>query len=146
MQDICRIHYVAELYGENVLLSHGDAYCTDDVQYQTLRKMTRDPALAGNDAKKTTPGTARIRRHRFVPPVPQLMVAYIKEDITDVNQRAIEQAMLAQGERRYDVAWAYTSARDPQIHRSTESRHPVSFLATGMSREVLCAGIRTGRR
>ena len=35
--------HVVELYGENVLLAHGDAYCTDDVQYQTVRKMTRDP-------------------------------------------------------------------------------------------------------
>ena len=34
---------VVELYGEKVLLSHGDAYCTDDHEYQAIRKMTRDP-------------------------------------------------------------------------------------------------------
>ena len=32
-----------ELYGERVLLSHGDALCTDDQQYQQVRQMTRDP-------------------------------------------------------------------------------------------------------
>ena len=32
-----------ELYGERVLLSHGDALCTDDLQYQEVRQMTRDP-------------------------------------------------------------------------------------------------------
>lgn len=29
--------------GDTVLLSHGDALCTDDVEYQTFRQMTRDP-------------------------------------------------------------------------------------------------------
>ena len=35
---------VVDLYGEDVLLSHGDALCTDDVHYQQVRRMTRDPA------------------------------------------------------------------------------------------------------
>ncbi len=32
-----------ELYGTSVLLSHGDAMCTDDVEYQQIRAMTRNP-------------------------------------------------------------------------------------------------------
>ncbi len=32
-----------ELYGQTVLLSHGDALCTDDVEYQQVRAMTRNP-------------------------------------------------------------------------------------------------------
>ena len=32
-----------DLYGENVLLSHGDAMCTDDFEYQQIRVMTRKP-------------------------------------------------------------------------------------------------------
>ena len=35
--------YVIDLYGERVLLMHGDSLCTDDVQYQQLRAMVRDP-------------------------------------------------------------------------------------------------------
>ena len=35
---------VVDLYGQKVLLSHGDALCTDDVHYQEVRRMTRDPA------------------------------------------------------------------------------------------------------
>jgi len=31
------------LYGTNVLLSHGDALCTDDTHYQQMRAMTRNP-------------------------------------------------------------------------------------------------------
>jgi UDP-2,3-diacylglucosamine hydrolase len=34
---------VVQLYGEPVLLSHGDALCTDDVHYQQVRAMTRNP-------------------------------------------------------------------------------------------------------
>ena len=34
---------VVDLYGQPVLLSHGDALCTDDVQYQQVRAMTRNP-------------------------------------------------------------------------------------------------------
>lgn len=33
----------AEFYGKQVLLSHGDALCTDDVEYQQVRAMTRNP-------------------------------------------------------------------------------------------------------
>ena len=32
-----------ELHGTSVLLSHGDAMCTDDVEYQQIRAMTRNP-------------------------------------------------------------------------------------------------------
>jgi UDP-2,3-diacylglucosamine hydrolase len=35
--------YRVELYGEDVLLSHGDALCTDDVKYQEVRSITRHP-------------------------------------------------------------------------------------------------------
>jgi len=38
LQDPC----VVDLYGERVLLSHGDAWCTDDLQYQQIRTMTRN--------------------------------------------------------------------------------------------------------
>ena len=31
--------HVATIHGDQVLLSHGDAYCTDDLEYQAFRKM-----------------------------------------------------------------------------------------------------------
>ena len=33
----------AEFYGKQVLLSHGDALCIDDIEYQKVRAMTRSP-------------------------------------------------------------------------------------------------------
>jgi len=34
---------VVDMYGENVVLCHGDSLCTDDVHYQQIRAMTRAP-------------------------------------------------------------------------------------------------------
>jgi len=34
---------VVDLYGEKVLLCHGDSLCTDDIHYQQARAMTRNP-------------------------------------------------------------------------------------------------------
>ncbi|MGH9203908.1 MAG: UDP-2,3-diacylglucosamine diphosphatase, partial [Vicinamibacterales bacterium] len=33
-----------DLYGERTLLMHGDALCTDDVEYQKFRALARNPA------------------------------------------------------------------------------------------------------
>ncbi len=35
--------YVVELYGEQVLLMHGDSLCTDDIPYQQFRTLVRNP-------------------------------------------------------------------------------------------------------
>jgi len=36
--------HVADLYGERVLLMHGDSLCTDDTAYQQFRTLVRNPA------------------------------------------------------------------------------------------------------
>ena len=36
---------VVDLYGERALLMHGDALCTDDVSYQRLRRIVRNPLV-----------------------------------------------------------------------------------------------------
>lgn len=36
--------HVADLYGERVLLMHGDSLCTDDIPYQQFRALVRNPA------------------------------------------------------------------------------------------------------
>lgn len=35
---------VIDLYGQKILIAHGDALCTDDTQYQQFRTMVRNPA------------------------------------------------------------------------------------------------------
>ena len=83
--------HVADLYGENVLLSHGDAYCTDDIQYQTIRKKTRDPAWLQMMLKKPLH-----ERLAFAAQARAASAAHggtISEKIADVNQAAIERAL-----------------------------------------------------
>lgn len=42
--EILKDPYPVTMYGQKTLLSHGDAMCIDDVQYQRVRAMVRDPA------------------------------------------------------------------------------------------------------
>lgn len=45
--------YVADLYGEQVLLMHGDSLCTDDIPYQQFRTLVRNPAWQQDFLSKT---------------------------------------------------------------------------------------------
>jgi UDP-2,3-diacylglucosamine hydrolase len=89
---------VAELDGERVLITHGDALCTDDHAYQELRSIVREPdwqrrflrlPLANREVLADE-ARAGSRRHtaRTVP------------TIMDVNRAAVERAFRATGVRR----------------------------------------------
>ena len=45
--------HVADLYGEQVLLMHGDSLCTDDAPYQQFRTLVRNPAWQAEFLTKT---------------------------------------------------------------------------------------------
>ncbi len=89
---------VAELDGERVLITHGDALCTDDHSYQELRSIVREPH--------------RQRRFLALPlSVRELLADQVRADsrrhiartvptIMDVNARAVERAFRAAGVRR----------------------------------------------
>ena len=116
---------VVELYGENVLLSHGDAYCTDDVQYQTIRKMTRDPEWLAMILKKPLQ-----ERLAFAAQARAASAAHggtINEKISDVNQRAIERAML---ENSVDTM-LHGHTHRPGTHRFTLDGEPASRIVLG---------------
>lgn len=76
-----------ELYGEKILLSHGDALCIDDVQYQRVRLMTRNPEWQAMMRAKPLQ-----ERLAFAEDARQLSKEYndsVGEDIMDVNQDAV---------------------------------------------------------
>jgi UDP-2,3-diacylglucosamine hydrolase len=52
--------HVIDLYGEHVLLMHGDSLCTDDVPYQQFRKLVRNPAWQQDFLAKTPPERLQI--------------------------------------------------------------------------------------
>lgn len=117
--------HVVELYGENVLLSHGDAYCTDDVKYQTIRKKTRDPAWLAMMLKKPLK-----ERLAFAAQARAASAAHggtINEKIADVNQGAIERAL-----RQANVdTILHGHTHRPGTHRFTLDGEPASRIVLG---------------
>jgi UDP-2,3-diacylglucosamine hydrolase len=88
---------VVELYGERVLLMHGDALCTDDLGYQRLRRIVRNPLVRGTLRLMTLNQrralAARLRagsREHIGMTAPEIM---------DVNPAAVTQAFRAAGVR-----------------------------------------------
>ena len=84
-----------ELYGQQVLLSHGDAYCTDDIEYQKTRAVVRDPAWQAMMLEK--PLEERLAIARAVRAESQARNAQLAEEIMDVNPQAIVDAIDASG-------------------------------------------------
>lgn len=88
---------VVELYGERVLLMHGDALCTDDVSYQRLRRIVRNPVVRGIfrimtlNQRRALAGKLRAgsRAH----------VGTTAPEIMDVNAAAVAQAFREAGVR-----------------------------------------------
>jgi len=86
---------VVDLYGEKVLLSHGDALCTDDVEYQKIRAMTRDPAWQAMMRAKTIE-----ERIKIAIAARQASLARgetLDDEITDVNQDAVKETIRKHG-------------------------------------------------
>ena len=81
---------VVDVYGQRVLLMHGDLLCTDDVEYQAFRKLVRDPGWQQMFLSKTLDErramAAQVRAETTA------SVAGKDEDIMDVNQRSVEDA------------------------------------------------------
>ena len=86
---------VVTLYGEPVLVMHGDALCTDDRPYQRLRATVRDPAwqraflALSVTARRSLAGAARVgsRQH----------TAGLEYAISDVNPASVALALRTAG-------------------------------------------------
>jgi UDP-2,3-diacylglucosamine hydrolase len=86
---------IITLYGEPVLVMHGDALCTDDRAYQRLRATVRDAAWQRQflalsiDARRALAGAARAGS--------QAHTAAMENTITDVNSSTVAAALRAAG-------------------------------------------------
>jgi UDP-2,3-diacylglucosamine hydrolase len=90
--------FVVDLYGEQVLLMHGDSLCTDDIPYQQFRQLVRNPAWQQDFLSKT--------------PEQRLQIALQARDassehkdnvgmqIMDVNQDQVSDALVRHNVRR----------------------------------------------
>lgn len=117
--------YIATFDKTPVLLLHGDILCTDDLRYQELRKMLRDPAWIADFLSK--PLAER----------KQLAIALRKQskeetqikssDIMDVNSTAVEQAFL-DNEVQLLI---HGHTHRPAIHNSEINNKPVKRIVLG---------------
>ena len=76
------------LYGQRVLLSHGDLLCTDDLQYQRIRAMTRDKEWQSKMRAKPLKDRLAIAREARRQSMERTISMSL--EITDVNQQAVE--------------------------------------------------------
>lgn len=79
---------VIDLYGESVLLVHGDAQCTDDYAYQEVRKMLRNPSWQQQFLAMDIP--QRIEFARQARTESQAHTQNSSQAIMDVNPHAID--------------------------------------------------------
>jgi UDP-2,3-diacylglucosamine hydrolase len=87
--------YPVDMYGQKALLSHGDALCTDDTQYQRVRLMTRNPDWQASILAKPLKERLRIaeeaRRQSLERTLNMTM------DIMDVNQDEVRRVIKEHG-------------------------------------------------
>jgi UDP-2,3-diacylglucosamine hydrolase len=86
---------LVQLYGTPTLISHGDAYCTDDLAYQAFRGRVRDPAWQAAFLAK--PLAERHAVAQAIREQSEQAKAGKQKTIMDVNSGAIRHALLEAG-------------------------------------------------
>jgi UDP-2,3-diacylglucosamine hydrolase len=116
---------IVTLYGEPVLVTHGDALCTDDRAYQRLRATVRDADwqrqfLALSIAsRRALAGAARVGS--------QAHTAAVEYAITDVNPDSV--AMALRGARTATLLHGHTHR--PAIHPLQVDGRPCTRIVLG---------------
>jgi UDP-2,3-diacylglucosamine hydrolase len=87
--------YPVDFHGDKVLLSHGDALCIDDVQYQNARQVTRDPEWQAMMLAKSLEERLAIADHLRAESIAHS--ATIDQSIMDVNQDEVLKVIRAHG-------------------------------------------------
>lgn len=106
---------VLDLYGTRTLLMHGDTLCTDDKEYQMVRRMLRDPAWQQDYLAKSLTERRAIAAHARVES--KKHTASQAEYIMDVNQKAVEDVMRQHGVTRL----IHGHTHRPAVHRFKSS-------------------------
>ena len=113
------------VFGQSVLLTHGDLLCTDDTRYMTLRAELRSAAWQREFLAKTL-----AERRQIASDLRQLSATEIAGKsayIMDVNQTAVERAM-----REFDVTLLlHGHTHRPAVHRFTLGGKPAARIVLG---------------
>ena len=116
---------IVDLYGERVVMMHGDALCTDDVSYQRLRRIVRNPLVRwifrhlSLAQRQRLAGRLRAgsREH----------VGATAPEIMDVNDEAVAEAFRAAGVRTL----IHGHTHRPAIHELDVDGVPVRRVVLG---------------
>ena len=114
-----------ELYGERVLLTHGDLLCTDDKRYMTLRATVRDPEWQRDFLAKPLDERRKIARELRA--MSQTEVAAKSEEIMDVNATTVAATMRESGVRTL----LHGHTHRPGIHRFDLDGRPATRIVLG---------------
>jgi len=117
--------HLADIQGTRVLLSHGDAYCTDDIEYQAIREMTRDPQWQAMMLDK--PLGERLAIAAKSRDESRARSGTLAEAITDVNAIAIDAALREAGV-------------DVMLHGHTHRPAVHEFVVDGRPRQRIVLG------
>jgi UDP-2,3-diacylglucosamine hydrolase len=113
------------LFGQPVLLTHGDLLCSDDTRYQTLRAELRSAAWQRDFLARPL-----AERRQIASDLRQLSATEIagKDDyIMDVNQATVDRTM-----REHDVALlVHGHTHRPAVHRFELDGRPAARIVLG---------------
>ena len=131
---------VIDLNGTPTLLMHGDTLCTDDVEYQELRKIFYDTerreqflALGFED---------RVAEANRIRQISQEKMQHKSEEIMDVNQQAVEAAMLEAGVTQL----IHGHTHRPAIHEFELNGQPAKRVVLGdWYEQVSCLKVSDGQ-
>ena len=87
--------HLVTLYGQRTLLSHGDALCTDDAQFQKIRAMTRDPKWQATMLAKPLKERLKIAKQARQQSLEQTI--NLTMNIMDVNQDEVSRMIIKHG-------------------------------------------------
>jgi UDP-2,3-diacylglucosamine hydrolase len=102
---------VLDLYGRPTLVLHGDTLCTDDVAYQQIRSMLRNPEWQRDFLSKTPD-----ERVRMALEARELSADHkqgVSMEIMDVNQQAVRSAF----ERHQVLHMIHGHTHRPAVHQ-----------------------------
>ena len=116
---------IIDCYGQSVLLLHGDTLCTDDVEYQALRTMVRNPDWQKQILELDV--DQRITLAQQMRKTSQEEMQNKTEQIMDVNQVAVEETL-----RKYDVTtMLHGHTHRPNVHEFESNKQICTRIVLG---------------
>lgn len=116
---------VIDLYGRRVLLMHGDTLCTDDEEYQSFRRMVRDPQWQQHFLSQSL--AHRIAMAQQARDASRQHTGAADAQIMDANAQAVVEAMRTAG---VDTL-IHGHTHRPAIHSLTIDDRPATRVVLG---------------